>query len=107
LLGRAFGPEADVPFELTCPAGSRAVGIFGHADSVVHALGLACSAHVGSPAKEPRELTRTRTVGSAVGEPFEFLCGQGQSVRMLRGRAGALLDALGVGCQADPTVEAR
>jgi hypothetical protein len=107
LLGPAFGPEADVPFELACPAGMRAVGIFGHADSVVHALGLSCSAEGGPRAQAPRAVTRTNPIGKAVGASFEFLCPPGQSVRLLRGRVGALVDAVGVGCQADPTARPR
>ena len=117
LLGPAFGPDADAPFALVCPEGSRAVGIYGHADKVVHALGLVCSsqaelpeARPAEPTKnghQPRVLLRTHSVGKAVGTPFEFVCPRGRSARSLRGRAGALLDALGLGCQTDLAVKAR
>jgi len=100
-LSPSFGAEADAPFELSCPPGTRVVGMFGNADTVVRALGLSCAAKSDDSVAKPAVRTRTNTIGNAVGAPFEFVCPRGQGARALRGRAGALLDAIGIGCPAD------
>ena len=106
--GLAFGPEADAPFELTCPAGSARGGhLWARRHGGARARPVVRRQDWPAHATRLPALTRTNRVGNAVGKPFEFECPGGESVRLLRGRAGALLDALGVGCQGDATVEAR
>ncbi|MEY4510797.1 MAG: hypothetical protein RLZZ450_2919, partial [Pseudomonadota bacterium] len=77
----------------------------------VHALGLSCAPAVDPSLRErgatPPPPIRTNTIGNAVGAPFAFACRPGQSMRALRGRAGALLDAIGIACRADTAAGAR
>jgi hypothetical protein len=93
LRGPVFGASSSPPspFEVTCPSGSAAVGLFGRKDKLVQRLGLVCSAATGGT-------TRSVARGSSSGTEFELLCPEGTRVMGIVGRAGDLIDQAGIVC---------
>ncbi|HEU5479569.1 MAG TPA: hypothetical protein VFU90_07025, partial [Candidatus Tumulicola sp.] len=95
ILGPSFGgTTAKQPFVVACASGAPAVGIYGTADHLVRSLGLVC-AHGG-------ETQKTSTVGErrangAAG--FDLRCPPSTSLVGIEGRAGDLVDAVGIACR--------
>jgi hypothetical protein len=85
-----FGKGRDAGFELRCPGSSEAVGIFGREDGTVRAVGLICRSTAG-------RVFRTELNGAEAGHDFQVECAKGQA-RGVVGRAGDLIDAVGVLC---------
>ncbi len=91
LVGPVFGGKTtDTAFEVSCPSGSSATGIFGRRDTIVRALGLFCSS--------PDAVLTTNSAGQAGGAPFDLRCPAGTRVAGIEGRAGDLVDAVGIVC---------
>ncbi len=88
-VSHAFGLPAGALHPLRCASGTKLRGFFGRGDTWVREVGLLCEAQGA--------LTRVPAEGAPSGEPFEALCDAGQSVG-LGGRAGSLVDAVGVVC---------
>lgn len=86
---RAFGLAAGTSHALRCGAGAELRGFYGRGDTWVRELGIVCAS--------PRGVVRVAAEGVPSGEPFEAVCGPNQSVG-LAGRAGSLVDAVGVVC---------
>jgi arabinofuranosyltransferase len=90
-VGRTFGENKPFDVELECPEGTYLSGYFGHADTLVHELGLTCTDGTTS--------VKAARFGSVVGEPFESSCAAGQTLG-LAGRVGQRVDAIGAACVA-------
>jgi arabinofuranosyltransferase len=97
--GPPIGTKGNRAFDIVCPPGTVAIGFHGHADTVVHEVGLVC-ATPSSAAPQVGEPLRTRTVGKAQGDPFQVRCPDATVGIGLAGRIGALLDAIGAQCGA-------
>jgi arabinofuranosyltransferase len=95
--GPGFGGSIPLPspFEVSCPGGSMAVGLFGTKDKVIQGLGLECS-HV--PGVEDEGLVRTALGGSSKGTAIEVKCPAGTRIIGLEGHSGDLLDQAGIVC---------
>jgi hypothetical protein len=94
--GKAFGHLGEAPEILRCPAGQVAVGIWGGSGAYVDRLSLTCS-----PETDPLGPTQSlEPVGGTGGSGFRVRCEDG-ALRGLRGRAGALIDAVEAICAVD------
>ncbi len=91
--GPPFGGSSAeaTPFEVTCPVGSVAIGLFGTRDKVIQGLGLVCSSAGG-------ESVRTASGGSSKGTAFEVKCPAGTRIMGIEGHSGDLLDQAGIVC---------
>lgn len=90
-VGRTFGENKPFDVELECPEGTYLSGYSGHADTLVHELGLVCT--------DGTKSVKGARFGSAVGTPFESSCNPGETLG-LAGRVGDRVDALGAACVA-------
>lgn len=92
LTGKAGGTGGTNYF-LQCPNGTTVTGLTGHADSYVNHISLRCGA----------AMTITGSAGnqSVVGRGsfFALRCPVGNDARLMRGRAGIWVDAIGLGCK--------
>lgn len=86
---RAFGLAVGASHPLRCGAGARFRGVYGRGDTWVREVGIVCASESGT--------LRIPAEGVPSGEPFEALCDASQRVG-LGGRAGSLVDAVGVVC---------
>ena len=80
------------------PGGTLIVGITGRTQNVVNRLAVLCAppserAEVGAKA-----VTEGTAAGSDMGKEFSFSCGAGAAAIGITGRAGALIDRIGVVC---------
>ena len=85
-----FGEAADMPFELTCPAGSVVTALRGRSNNWVRSVSVAC-------ASAGRWSTGARA-GAEMGSEYVVRCPEGHRVIGLVGHAGSLVDGLGVVC---------
>lgn len=87
------------PYDLGCPAGYVVVGIRGRVGNggagIIDMLGVDCAAPAGGPTYT------TASVGTIFGGSIEYSlrCPAGTIARGLQGRAGDLVDAIGLQCQ--------
>jgi arabinofuranosyltransferase len=96
--GPTFGGSSSqaIPFEVVCPSGSAAIGLFGTKDKVVQGLGLVCSQ--AAPGVEGEGPVRTALGGSSKGTAIEVKCPTGTRIIGLEGHSGELLDQAGIVC---------
>ncbi len=107
-LGRPWtgrvGGSGGAEFRLGCEAGEVLAGIYGRADTRVHAVGARCvriddaGRWIGDPVD--RGLT-----GGASGATFDRTCGRDQAMSGFMARSGAVVDALTPACR--PLVSAN
>ncbi len=90
-VGRTFGENKPFDVELECPEGTYLSGYSGHADTLVHELGLVCT--------DGTKSVKGARFGTAVGTPFESSCNPGETLG-LAGRVGDRVDAVGAACVA-------
>jgi hypothetical protein len=82
---------------LRCSDDLKVIGVHGHADRYVRQLGLICESP-GTLGDDSSD-----AVGARLGEAFDLRCPSERSISSLHVRAGALIDALGIGCMPDAT----
>jgi hypothetical protein len=85
------GTRQGTPTKLRCPAGWRAVGIWGASGTVVDKVSLSCAPRPGGP------VVYLEGAGGNGGAGFHASCPRGE-LRGLTGRAGMLLDNIGMLC---------
>lgn len=97
--GRRFGESSESAFDLACPTGSAAIGVYGRADHLVRHLGLVCT-----PPRDSAEGLKGRAsaVGQEVGTPFDLTCPDDAPAIGIVGRSGSLVDGAGVLCRPIP-----
>ncbi len=92
VLTGSAGGKGGASYYLECPAGKTVIGITGHADSHVNNFKVRCgmtdfSQQAGNPS----------IVGP--GSPFNLTCSNFMDARLIRGRSGIWVDAMGLGCK--------
>lgn len=95
IVGPAYGESADAAFDVTCPPGSVAVGVYGRSDDLIRSVGMVC--------RQGKALVRTSADGVEGGHRFERVCPHGRGLGFV-GRSGALVDALGIVCDVGSSV---
>jgi hypothetical protein len=107
--GPLFG-KGRPSLRIACPVGQVLVGLHGRADTLVRAVGPICQTGrelEAQPGGRGVKTRRGKSFGDDEGEPFELVCPQGQVVRGLSGRGGALVDNVGVVCASLPPKAAQ
>jgi arabinofuranosyltransferase len=95
--GPSFGgsPPDSTPFEITCPSGSEAIGLYGTKDKLIQWIGLVCT---HAPGDEGGGTVRSAAGGSSKGTEIEIQCPSGTRVIGLEGHSGDLVDQVGIVC---------
>jgi hypothetical protein len=89
-LGPTLGEPSNAPFEVSCPLGAVATGIYGWSDTMIRSLGVLCL--------RDGAILPTSKGGADRGAAFSLSCPGERSVVGVEGRSGALIDALGILC---------
>jgi hypothetical protein len=87
------------PFEVQCLPGERVVGWFGSVTRFVHSIGFVCSSSSSDDISvRPATSHRTAAAGHQTGHPIDLRCPDGAVAIGIAGRAGSLIDAIGIVC---------
>ncbi|MBI5533463.1 MAG: hypothetical protein HY898_12155 [Deltaproteobacteria bacterium] len=95
IAGPDIGDKGSLAYEQKCNRDEVAVGIHGNHSKFVRGFGLICAPLPGSPSTE---LRRVPSSGREEGPRFDLACPSGLVAVGIAGRAGALIDSLGVVC---------